>query len=65
MVSTLSGLIRDSSPSAKDKNGNDVYTTQEIVKAEQDILIHAKAMAERSTEGQPFGDTESIQTAIA
>lgn len=64
VVSTLSDLICESSPSALDKNGKTVYTTQEIVEAEQNILIQAKEMAKRSTEGQPFGNEESIQNAM-
>jgi len=64
VVSTLSDLICESSPSALDKNGKTVYTTQEIVEAEQNILIQAGKMAKRSTEGQPFGNEESIQNAM-
>lgn len=64
VVDTLSNLICKSSPSALDKNGNTVYTTREIVEAEQNILRQAKMMAERSTEGQPFSDPATIRAAI-
>lgn len=64
VVSKLTHLICETSPSSLDKNGKTVYTTQEIVDAERNILIQAKEMAERSTGGQPFANAAGVRDAV-
>ena len=64
VVSALSDLICESSPSVKDKKGRTVYTTREIVDAERNILIQAQKLANKSTDGQPFANVGDIRTAV-
>lgn len=64
VVKTLAGLVCETSVPAKDKKGRTVYTTREILEAEQNILRQAEEIGKKPTQGQPFGDAESIQAAV-
>ena len=64
VFSVLAQTACQSLPSVKNKEGETVYTTPEIVKAEQDILKYAEEMSKKSTEGQPYSNVDDIRPVV-